>query len=112
MPLYTYRCNDCSHQFDIRQRMSDDPLKDCPNCEGNLRKVINSVGVVFKGSGFYITDNKTKNSAAPKTNGSSENGESASPTESGGSKESDTTSQPAKPEAKKSDKGSEKVTST
>lgn len=63
MPIYTYRCNDCGHEFDQRQRMSDDPLTVCPVCEGTIRRVVNSVGVVFKGSGFYVTDNRGKNSA-------------------------------------------------
>lgn len=67
MPLYTYKCNDCNHEFEARQRMSDTPLTDCPVCEGEVRRVVNSVGVVFKGSGFYVTDNrggKGKNSTA------------------------------------------------
>ncbi|MBK8906249.1 MAG: hypothetical protein IPM53_34035 [Anaerolineaceae bacterium] len=81
MPTYTYRCNNCDYEFEIRQRMSDDPLTDCPECETDhaLRKVVNSVGIVFKGSGFYVTDSRGKNgAAAPATNGkSSENGSSA-----------------------------------
>ena len=80
MPTYTYRCNNCEYQFDIKQRMADDPLTDCPECESDytLRKVLNSVGIVFKGSGFYVTDSRGKNgAAAPSANGkSSENGDS------------------------------------
>ena len=63
MPIYTYRCNQCTHQFDIRQRMSEDPLSVCPNCEGEIRRVVTSVGVVFKGSGFYVTDNRNGSSS-------------------------------------------------
>lgn len=81
MPTYTYRCNNCDYEFEIRQRMADAPLTDCPACETNstLRKVVNSVGIVFKGSGFYVTDSRGKNgAAAPSSNGkSSENGSSA-----------------------------------
>ena len=81
MPTYTYRCNNCEYQFDIKQRMSDDPLTDCPECEteNSLRKVLNSVGIVFKGSGFYVTDSRGKNGASiPSANGKSgENGSSA-----------------------------------
>ena len=81
MPTYTYRCKNCNHQFDVRQRMSDEPLADCPQChtEQSLRKVLNSVGVVFKGSGFYITDNRGKKTApAASANGkSSSNGDGA-----------------------------------
>ncbi len=58
MPLYVYKCKNCEHQFEVRQRFSDDPLTECPQCEGEIRKVINSVGVVFKGSGFYVTDSR------------------------------------------------------
>ena len=64
MPLYAYRCNDCGHEFEARQRMIEDPLKECPTCGGEVRRVINQVGVVFKGSGFYVTDTKSKNPAA------------------------------------------------
>ena len=59
MPIYTYRCRTCDYEFDKEQRMSEDPLTDCPECgQPQLRKVVNSVGVVFKGSGFYVTDNR------------------------------------------------------
>jgi len=58
MPIYAYKCKDCEHQFDIRQRFSDEPLTGCPRCEGRIRRVIYPVGVVFKGSGFYVTDNR------------------------------------------------------
>ncbi len=61
MPTYTYRCKKCEYQFDQRQSFSEDALTECPSCgaEQGLRKVVNSVGIVFKGSGFYVTDNKT-----------------------------------------------------
>ncbi|MCP4416824.1 MAG: FmdB family transcriptional regulator [Chloroflexi bacterium] len=81
MPTYTYRCNNCSHQFDIRQRMSDESLTNCLECssEQSLRKVLNSVGIVFKGSGFYVTDNrgKKKESASASNGKGSDNGGSA-----------------------------------
>ncbi len=63
MPVYSYRCKTCGHQFDIRQRMSDEPLSECPACQGEVRRVVNSVGVVFKGKGFYVTDNRSGSSA-------------------------------------------------
>lgn len=59
MPLYTYRCIDNDHEFQVRQRMTDDPLTECPVCGGPVRRVVSSVGVVFKGSGFYVTDNRS-----------------------------------------------------
>lgn len=59
MPTYTYRCNECNHEFQVRQRMTDEPLTECPVCGGRVRRVVSSVGVVFKGSGFYVTDNRS-----------------------------------------------------
>ncbi len=88
MPLYAYRCKNCGHEFEQRQRMMDDPLTDCPQCaQAELRRVIDRVGVVFKGSGFYVTDNKSNNPAAPSTdkpaeNGGTESKASATPAES------------------------------
>lgn len=81
MPMYAYACRDCSHAFDIQQSFSDDSLTTCPECGGSLRKKFNSVGVVFKGSGFYRNDSRS-------TTTSSEAGASstaASSTDSGAS---------------------------
>ncbi|MFZ1412544.1 MAG: FmdB family zinc ribbon protein [Micropruina sp.] len=64
MPTYQYRCVDCSTDLEAVQRFTDDSLTDCPACDGSLRKVYSAVGVVFKGSGFYATDNRTKGKAA------------------------------------------------
>ncbi|WP_104136586.1 FmdB family zinc ribbon protein [Arthrobacter sp. ZGTC131] len=58
MPTYAYACKDCSHAFDIVQSFTDSTLTSCPECEGTLRKKFNTVGVVFKGSGFYRTDSR------------------------------------------------------
>jgi putative FmdB family regulatory protein len=60
MPIYTYHCDNCGVQFDRRQKFTDEPLKQCPECEEfALRKVYLPVGIVFKGSGFYATDNRS-----------------------------------------------------
>ncbi|MGC5025201.1 FmdB family zinc ribbon protein [Tsukamurella sp. DT100] len=59
MPTYSYQCKECGEAFDAVQSFSDDPLTVCPNCGGPLRKLFNSVGVVFKGSGFYRTDSRS-----------------------------------------------------
>ena len=56
MPTYQYACIACEHAFEAVQSFSDDALTVCPECEGEIRKVYSSVGVVFKGSGFYKTD--------------------------------------------------------
>jgi putative FmdB family regulatory protein len=60
MPTYGYQCGRCAHKFEVRQSMSDAPLKDCPECGGELRKLLYPVGVQFKGSGFYTTDYRSK----------------------------------------------------
>jgi putative FmdB family regulatory protein len=62
MPTYVYRCDSCEHQFEIFQRMSEDPLDTCPECGARVRRVIHPVGVVFKGSGWYINDSRSKSS--------------------------------------------------
>ncbi|MEX5237558.1 FmdB family zinc ribbon protein [Kocuria arenosa] len=59
MPVYAYACKDCGHAFDIRQSFSEDALTVCPECDGGLRKKFNTVGVVFKGSGFYRNDSRS-----------------------------------------------------
>lgn len=73
MPTYAYACKDCGHAFDIQQSFSEDSLTVCPECRGTLRKKFNSVGVVFKGSGFYRTDSRSTSSSVPAaaTSGSS-----------------------------------------
>jgi putative FmdB family regulatory protein len=58
VPTYAYACKDCSHAFEIVQSFTDSSLTSCPECQGTLRKKFNSVGVVFKGSGFYRTDSR------------------------------------------------------
>ena len=60
MPTYQYRCADCGRELEVVQKFTDASLTECPGCTGDLRKVFNAVGVVFKGSGFYATDNRTK----------------------------------------------------
>lgn len=60
MPTYQYRCADCGAELEAVQSFTDPALTVCPQCQGNLRKVFSAVGVVFKGSGFYATDNRTK----------------------------------------------------
>ncbi|THI93038.1 FmdB family transcriptional regulator [Nocardioides sp.] len=64
MPTYQYLCTDCGHAFERFQSFSEDALTTCPECTGRLRKVFNSVGVVFKGSGFYKTDSRSSSTSA------------------------------------------------
>ena len=65
MPTYAYACKDCDHAFEIVQSFSDQSLTVCPECSGTLRKKFNSVGVVFKGGGFYRTDSRSGGSSVP-----------------------------------------------
>ena len=80
MPTYGYRCANCGHQFEIVQRISEEPLKTCPKCQGKLSKVLYPVGISFKGSGFYTTDYKGsgKSGAASSSNGSAPGNEGSS----------------------------------
>lgn len=97
MPTYSYRCTVCDHAFDIQQSFTDDALGVCPECKGALRKVFNTIGVTFQGSGFYRTDSRAEASASKKTSSSSSSSSTSS---------SSTTSTPApaKPAAKKAEK--------
>lgn len=63
MPTYQYLCTECGDRLEVQQSFSDDALTVCPACRGRLRKVFNAVGVVFKGSGFYMTDNRSKSTS-------------------------------------------------
>jgi putative FmdB family regulatory protein len=58
MPIYEYACDSCGYRFERIQSFNDDPVTECPACEGSVRRVISPVGVIFKGSGWYITDNR------------------------------------------------------
>lgn len=73
MPTYDYRCTQCEHRFEAFQKMSDAPLSDCPECGGSVKRLIGGgAGLLFKGSGFYITDYRSdsyKKSAAGEKSG-------------------------------------------
>ncbi len=87
MPTYDYACTACQHRFEVVQAFTDDSLTECPECQGRLRKLFGSVGVVFKGSGFYRTDSRADSKAGPGRVGSSaaEKGGSAASAASNGS---------------------------
>jgi putative FmdB family regulatory protein len=63
VPTYAYACTACGHRFEVQQSFSDAALTECPECEGRLRKLFNTVGIVFKGSGFYRTDSRNGSSS-------------------------------------------------
>ncbi|MDN5789845.1 MAG: FmdB family transcriptional regulator [Micrococcales bacterium] len=92
MPTYSYACRECGHAFDIRQSFTDDSLVECPACHApSLRKVIQPVGISFKGSGFYRTDSKAAAASLANTKGGSSS-DSTSESSSDSSSESSTKS--------------------
>lgn len=99
MPTYEYECEQCGVRFERKQRMSEDPLRDCPECGGHVHRLIQPVGVIFKGSGFYVTDNRGKSSTGiPATKKKEDEAKTADSGESGAaSPKAEAT--PAKPAA-------------
>lgn len=63
MPLYDYKCTKCKYVFEVQQRITEDPLKHCPKCKGQIKRLISPAGIIFKGSGFHVTDYKSKQKA-------------------------------------------------
>ncbi|PDH70132.1 MAG: FmdB family transcriptional regulator [Acidimicrobiales bacterium MED-G01] len=85
MPTYQYRCTACDDQFELRQSFSDDPITSCPTegCGGEVKKVFGSVGIAFKGSGFYKNDSRSGGNKSSESSGSTEgNKESSTSSES------------------------------
>ena len=77
MPIYEYRCRSCGDSFDVRQGFSDDPSATCPKCQGSAKRVLQPVGIVFKGSGWHSTDypsNRSGSSNGDTSESSSSNG--------------------------------------
>jgi putative FmdB family regulatory protein len=64
VPTYAYACTACGHRFEVQQSFTDSALTECPECAGRLRKLFNTVGIVFKGSGFYRTDSRGSGSGS------------------------------------------------
>ncbi len=100
MPTYGYRCESCQQEFDVWQRMTDEPGANCPTCGGKGKRQFFPAGLVFKGSGFYVTDSR---GSVPSSSSSSSNGSSE-----GGSKTAKTT----KPDTGSSSSGSKTGTSS
>jgi len=67
MPVYEYLCTECDHQFEIHQKATERPLSRCPKCRGRVRKVFHPVGIIFKGSGFHVTDYPSSDRKAAST---------------------------------------------
>ena len=105
MPIYGYRCAGCGNEFEILQKMADEPLKTCPKCQGKLSKILYPVGISFKGSGFYTTDYKGAGKGA-----SAANNGAATASEGGSEGKSEGKSE-AKPETKSESKSETKAES-
>ena len=60
MPIYEYLCQSCQHQFEVKQKFSDDPILSCVRCGQAVRKIISAPAIMFKGSGWYVTDYSDK----------------------------------------------------
>ena len=99
MPTYEYACTnpEGKHEFEVVQSFSDAPVTECPECGAPVRKVYGSVGVVFKGSGFYRTDSRKSASAADGASSSSKESSSTSSKESSTSSTPSSTPAPAAP---------------
>lgn len=100
MPTYSYACTECDNRFDAVQAFTDDALTACPECSGRLRKLFNSVGVVFKGSGFYRTDSREASKSSVKSDSSSSS--SSSEKTSSSSDSSSSSSTPSTPSSSSS----------
>ncbi len=85
MPLYEYECEKCGVRFERRQKFSEEPARVCPECGGKVHRLIQPVGIVFKGSGFYVTDNRASSSTSSpgKKSSALEKGTTADESESG-----------------------------
>ncbi|WP_207843201.1 FmdB family zinc ribbon protein [Williamsia soli] len=108
MPTYSYACTQCDNRFDIVQSFTDDSLTECPQCAGKLRKLFNSVGIVFKGSGFYRNDSRSASSSSEAGSSSSD---SSSKSDSG-SKDSGSKDSGSKDKAASTSKSSDSSSSS
>jgi len=88
MPTYEYACRDCGLNLEVVQSFADDPLVTCDHCGGRLRKVFSAAGIIFKGSGYYVTDTRSEKGRATTSSASdSSDGESSESKTSSGSKD-------------------------
>jgi putative FmdB family regulatory protein len=72
MPIYEYECGHCHHRFEVKQGFKDKPQAKCPQCQETARRVFHPTPIIFKGSGFYVTDHRAPESAARPSPGKSE----------------------------------------
>ena len=106
MPTYEYRCKDCGNHLEVVQSFTDEALTECPSCQGTLRKVFGSIGITFKGSGFYKTDSRSSSSSSGsksekgESSASSTSDSSSSSSSSSSDSSSSSSSSSSKPESK------------
>jgi putative FmdB family regulatory protein len=86
MPIYEYECSACKNRFERSQRFSDPPVSECPECGGAVRRVLFPAGIVFKGSGWYITDSRKSGSGEPSATAPSSDGAKTGATGEGAAK--------------------------
>ncbi len=92
MPTYEYRCKDCGEHLEVVQSFRDDPLTECPNCKGTLKKVFQPVGIAFKGTGFYRNDARSKSGSSTSSTSTSTSSDSGASTSSTTSTSTDSSS--------------------
>lgn len=110
MPVYAYSCNSCGLQFERMQRFSDQPVSDCPECnEHTVQRVIQPVGIIFKGSGWYVKDSKAANSAGKPT--TKDNVAEKNNSVEGGSKSGDSSASESKSKTSKSGESKDSTSS-
>lgn len=102
MPIYEYLCQSCQHQFEVKQKFSDDPILSCVRCGQAVRKIISAPAIMFKGSGWYVTDYSDKMKAP----------DQASSTESASKSANDTSDQKTQPTTSKSEPASPSASTT
>jgi putative FmdB family regulatory protein len=82
MPLYDYQCSKCQHVVEVRHGFNDVYADACPKCGGEMKRLINPAPIIFKGSGFYVTDSRKKEASSGGDSGSSSSSPSSSSKES------------------------------
>lgn len=98
MPLYTYRCQNCGSVFDHQQRMTDPALNECIVCQSNgVRRLVKNVGIVFKGSGFYVNDSRATTQTKKIPAGENKNGQTSDKAPAGETAQPAATTEPSSP---------------
>jgi len=96
VPIYEYECSLCDTRFEKKQRFDDEPVTECPNCQGKVRRIIHSAPIIFKGSGFYITDSRKSSVIGAETGGSGKKDKVEAPSKGSGSGKKDKVEAPGK----------------